>query len=73
MHTLITTIASRTWSRVNQIVSTAAMQVILSRGLLIHVAALLDKAFRGHPNALLYFVMVMCPLCMNLVQVRPSV
>ncbi|DBA75969.1 TPA: hypothetical protein ACH3X2_008905 [Trebouxia sp. C0005] len=42
--------------------------VILGRGVLIHVAALLDNLFYGHPTALLYFVMVMCPLCMNLVQ-----
>ena len=45
------------------------MQVILGRGVLIHVAALLDNLFYGHPTALLYFVMVMCPLCMNLIQV----
>ena len=49
------------------------LQVILGRGLLIHVAALLDNLFSGHPTALLYFVMVMCPLCMNLVQVCPAV
>ena len=48
-----------------------ALQVILGRGVLIHVAALLDNAFYGHPTALLYFVMVMCPLCMNLIQVCP--
>lgn len=42
--------------------------VILTRSVLIHVAAVLDHLFRGHPTALLYFVMVMCPLCMNLVQ-----
>ena len=47
----------------------ALVQVILARGVLIHVAALLDKAFRGKPTSELYFVMVMCPLCMNLVQV----
>ncbi len=46
-----------------------AVQAILGRGILIHVAALLDNLFYGHPTALLYFVMVMCPLCMNLVQV----
>ena len=46
-----------------------SLQVILGRGVLIHVAALLDNLFYGHPTALLYFVMVMCPLCMNLVQV----
>lgn len=53
----------------HNIAECCCMQVILGRGILIHVAALLDKTFRGHPNALLYFVMVMCPLCMNLVQV----
>lgn len=42
--------------------------VILGRGILIHVAAVLDRLFYGHPTALLYFVMVMCPLCMNLIQ-----
>ena len=46
------------------------LQVILARGILIHVAAVLDDLFHGHPTALLYFVMVMCPLCMNLVQVH---
>lgn len=54
----------------NYCISLAAMvQVILARGVLIHVAALLDKAFQNKPTAELYFVMVMCPLCMNLVQV----
>jgi len=50
-----------------------SLQVILGRGVLIHVAALIDHLFYGHPTALLYFVMVMCPLCMNLVQVCPAV
>ena len=36
----------------------------------MEAARLLDSAFAGHPTALLYFVMVMCPLFMNLAQVQ---
>lgn len=56
-------------SSVHDLTGCRHVQVILGRGFLIHVAAVLDHLFRGHPTALLYFVMVMCPLCMNLVQV----
>lgn len=42
--------------------------IILFRHQLIHVAAELDRAFRGYPNILLLFVMVTCPLLMNLLQ-----
>ena len=42
--------------------------IILFRHQLIHVAAKLERAFRGHPNILLLFVMVACPLIMNLLQ-----
>lgn len=43
-------------------------QVVLLSPLLVHVASLLDAAFSGQPNALLAFVMVVCPLLMNMVQ-----
>ena len=46
------------------------LQVVSAQALLVHAARLLDTAFAGHPTALLYFVMVMCPLFMNLTQVR---
>ena len=36
---------------------------------LVHIARALDTGFAGHPNALLFFVMILCPLVMNLVQV----
>lgn len=39
--------------------------VIVGTGALAPVAAALDRAFRGHPALLLYFVMVACPVCMN--------
>jgi len=42
--------------------------VFMLRGLLIHIARALDSVFRGHPFALLYFVMLCCPLLMNLLQ-----
>ncbi|KAK9866951.1 hypothetical protein WJX84_004349 [Apatococcus fuscideae] len=42
--------------------------VIAAKELLVDAARLLDAAFAGHPTALLYFVMVMCPLFMNLIQ-----
>ncbi|GAB4815021.1 hypothetical protein N2152v2_002067 [Parachlorella kessleri] len=43
--------------------------VILLGRVLGHVAEALDDAFRGHPTLLLYFVMICCPLCMNMIQV----
>ena len=46
------------------------MQVIALKAELIHVAALLDRLFAGHPVSLLLFVMICCPLIMNLFQVR---
>lgn len=45
-------------------------QVIAAKAVLVHVAEALDSAFSGHPTLLLFFVMAMCPLCMNLLQVR---
>ncbi|KAK9840897.1 hypothetical protein WJX84_000898 [Apatococcus fuscideae] len=42
--------------------------VVSAQALLVDAARLLDAAFAGHPTALLYFVMVMCPLFMNLTQ-----
>ena len=45
-------------------------QVIAAKAVLVHVAEVLDSAFSGHPTLLLFFVMIMCPLCMNLLQVR---
>jgi hypothetical protein len=47
-------------------------QVIAAKAVLVHVAGVLDRAFNGHPMLLLFFVMIMCPLCMNLLQVRQS-
>ena len=38
------------------------------RSLLIHIARGLDATFRGHPVAMLYFVMICCPLLMNILQ-----
>ena len=45
------------------------MQVVMGHKVLVDAARVLDAAFAGHPTALLYFVMVMCPLFMNLTQV----
>eukprot|EP00884_Botryococcus_braunii_P004807 jgi/Botrbrau1/14327/Bobra.0287s0019.1 len=42
--------------------------VVGGQGVLVRVAAVLDQGFRGHPVALLFFVMIMCPLFMNLFQ-----
>lgn len=36
--------------------------------MLVRIAWLLDASFAGHPNALLAFVMVVCPLLMNMAQ-----
>lgn len=44
-------------------------QVLLLGGLLAGTAGLLDRAFDGQPAMLLFFVMVACPLAMNLIQV----
>lgn len=46
----------------------AAPQVVLLSPMLVKVAWLLDSMFTGHPNALLAFVMVVCPLLMNMAQ-----
>lgn len=35
---------------------------------LVHAAGLLDRIFAGHPQLLLAFVMVMCPIGMNIIQ-----
>ncbi|KAK9803969.1 hypothetical protein WJX72_009098 [[Myrmecia] bisecta] len=42
--------------------------VVLAKGGLVGVAQVLDMIFSGHPALLLFFVMVACPLGMNLVQ-----
>lgn len=42
--------------------------VIAANGLLVWVAELLDKMFAGHPDALLFSVMIACPLGMNTAQ-----
>ena len=44
-------------------------QVIAAKAVLVHVTEVLDSAFSGHPTLLLFLVMIMCPLCMNLLQV----
>lgn len=44
-------------------------QVLILRSSLVHVARLLDLIFDSRPLALLYFVMICCPLLMNLLQV----
>ncbi len=36
--------------------------------LLVSVAQVLDIVFKGRPNALLAFVMIVCPLLMNMAQ-----
>ena len=46
------------------------VQVITAKPVLLPLANILDKLFRGHPVLLLYFVMIMCPLVMNVIQVR---
>lgn len=47
----------------------AVLQVVLLGTMLIHIAQGLDAAFAGHPTLLLFFVMICCPLCMNMIQV----
>ena len=54
------------------LISSLSAQVFASRALLIHIAKALDAIFRGHPIAMLYFVMICCPLLMNILQVRPA-
>ena len=44
-------------------------QVIACKSILVPVAHVLDVIFQGHPNLLLFFVMIMCPLTMNILQV----
>lgn len=46
------------------------MQVISAKPVLLPLAKLLDEIFGGHPVLLLFFVMIMCPLIMNVIQVR---
>ncbi len=48
------------------------VQVISGQALLVEAARLLDSAFAGHPTLELYFVMLVCPLLMNLIQVQLS-
>lgn len=43
--------------------------VVLLGSLLVHVAQGIDSLFSGHPTVLLFFVMIMCPLLMNICQV----
>jgi hypothetical protein len=45
-------------------------QVIGAKPILLPIARLLDAMFWGHPVLLLFFVMIMCPLTMNVAQVR---
>lgn len=47
-------------------------QVIGTETVLLPIARVLDDMFWGHPVLLLFFVMIMCPLVMNVVQVRAS-
>ena len=44
--------------------------VLSSHALLTGVAHLGDRMFLGHPTAQLFSVMIMCPLLMNMLQVR---
>ena len=46
------------------------LQVIAAKAVLLPLARVLDNVFWGHPVLLLYFVMIMCPLVMNIIQVR---
>lgn len=46
--------------------------VITARRALTGIARLLDTAFRGRPTAQLFAVMIMCPLAMNMIQVRSA-
>lgn len=50
----------------------SSTQVIGAKPVLLPVASVLDVVFQGHPVLLLYFVMIMCPLVMNIIQVCPS-
>ena len=49
-----------------------AGQIYLLRDALTHIAHILDHLFRGNTTALLYFVMIACPLTMNVIQARPT-
>ncbi|KAK9805878.1 hypothetical protein WJX73_000180 [Symbiochloris irregularis] len=42
--------------------------IILLRGSLAHIAGLLDSIFKVHTTAELFFVMIACPLTMNVLQ-----
>eukprot|EP00873_Tetraselmis_striata_P040486 jgi/Tetstr1/460750/TSEL_005935.t1 len=46
----------------------AQMAVLLTARVLKYIALVLDIVFSGHPTLLLFFVMVACPLGMNLIQ-----
>jgi len=45
-----------------------SFQVLLTARVLKYIALVLDIVFSGHPTLLLFFVMVACPLGMNLIQ-----
>lgn len=45
-----------------------SLVLFLGRYGLVQLALLLDEFFEGHPNMLLLFVMVMCPITMNIIQ-----
>lgn len=45
------------------------MQVIGCKPILVPAARVLDVVFGGHPVLLLFFVMIMCPMTMNILQV----
>ncbi len=44
-------------------------QVVLLGKVLMHISRALDSAFEGKPVQLLWFVMICCPLIMNMIQV----
>lgn len=46
------------------------VQVIGCKPILVPAAGVLDAVFRGHPVLLLFFVMIMCPMTMNILQVN---
>lgn len=46
------------------------MQIFLLEDALLHIAHVLDVVFHGNPTGQLYFVMIACPLAMNVLQVR---
>jgi len=52
--------------------SGSSAQIIGARPHLSSAAGLLDRAFGTHATLQLVFVMLVCPLGMNLLQARPS-